>query len=199
MSENRQLPLALVTLRAHRPAPAQIDLVYRPAPGRLARTLLRLLLCWGAIPLLVWVPPGYPWIVGAFVAGIYLAYGSWTGRYLVHSFAGICPRCGHPLSLGVDRAISLPHTLTCFHCHFEPRLEVNFDVDPISTPSRPTHCAAECTGLWELRWLADEPFVICNRCHAGCRATPSARHLADEENERALLLARLTREGRSIL
>jgi hypothetical protein len=199
MSEQREAPLALVTLRAYRPAPAHIDLVYQPATGRLLRTLARLLVCWAPIPLLLWVPPVYPWVALAFGAGIYLAHRAWTGRYLVHSFAGICPRCGHALSLGVDHAIDLPHTLTCFHCHFEPQLEVDFSAPAVTRSTAPSHCEPHCTGLWELRWLADEPFVVCNQCHAGCRATEAARRVADEENERALLLTRLTREGRSIL
>ena len=94
----------------------------------------------------------------------------------------------------MDHIISLPHTLTCFHCHFEPRLEVRFEeADEV----RPEHQAPECTGRWEVRWLADDAFVVCSECHAGCRATVEARRAADAENERASLLDRLTREGRA--
>src|SRR5687768_107891 len=158
------VPRAQVTLRAYRPAPARIELSYRPLPGRLLRTVLSLVCFWGAIPLLIWVPPHYPWAVGSFIAGLFLAHRAWTGRYRVYSFAGICPRCGHPISLGVDHAISLPHTLTCFHCHFEPRLEVRFDAPRPESSPLPQHRTADCVGLWEVRWLADDPFVICDRC-----------------------------------
>ena len=190
------IPQAQVTLRAYQPAPARIELSYRPLPGRLLRTILSIACFWGAIPFLIWVPPHYPWVFGAFVAGLFLAHRSWTGRYRVYSFAGICPRCGHPISLGVDHAISLPHTLTCYHCHFEPRLEVRFDPARPEGSPLPVHRTADCVGMWEVRWLADDPFVICNRCLAGSPATPAARVAADAENDRATLLARLAREGR---
>ena len=89
-----QAPLALVTLRAYQPAPARVELLYQPVPGRLARALLWLLLFWGALPFVVWLPPHYPWVAIAFVAGLVRAHREWTGRYRVRSFAGICPRCG---------------------------------------------------------------------------------------------------------
>src|SRR5690348_17478589 len=121
-----QAPIALVTLRAHQPAPARVELVYQPASRRALRVLVCLTVFWGALPFLIWLPPHYPWVVASFATGLFLAHRQWVGRYRVHSFAGICPRCGAPLSMGLDHTISLPHTLTCFHCHFEPRLEVHF-------------------------------------------------------------------------
>ena len=193
------VPQAQVTLRAYQPAPARIELSYRPLPGRLARTLLALGFFWGAIPLVVWVPPHYPWVVACFAAGLFLAHRAWTGRYRVYAFAGICPRCGHPISLGLDRAISLPHTLTCYHCHFEPRLEVRFEAGHPAPAPLPQHRRPECVGTWEVRWLADDPYVICNRCHGAAPATRAARIVAETENERALLLARLAGEGRRML
>lgn len=194
-----QVPSARVTLRAYRPSPAHIELSYQPLPGRLLRTLLSLTLFWGAIPLLMWVPPHYPWVLGSFVTGLYLAHRFWTGRFRVYSFAGICPRCGHPISLGVDHAISLPHTLTCYHCHFEPRLEVHFDPPEADLGEPLEHQSGECPGMWEVRWLADEPFVICNLCFGGAPATQQTRAVANAENERAIVLSRLTREGRPLL
>jgi hypothetical protein len=188
-----------VTLRAYQPAPARIELSYRALPGRLLRTLLSLVLCWGAIPLLIWVPPHYPWVIGAFIAGAYLAHRAWTGRYRVYSFAGICPRCSHPLSLGVDRAISLPHTLTCYNCHFEPSLEVRFEPETPPPPAPLEHRSPECIGIWEPRWLADEPFMLCDRCLAGFPATAETRIRAEAENERAAMLASLTREGKKMI
>lgn len=200
MSESpRSVPQAHVTLRAHPPAPARVELEYQPLPARLLRTLLSLLVLWGAIPLLIWLPPHYPWVVASFCAGLYLAHREWTGRYRVYSFAGICPRCGRAVSLGVDRAISLPHTLTCYHCHFEPRLEVSFEPSQAAPTGEVEHRSADCRGMWETRWLADEPYVICNECHAGAAATPEARAAADAENDRATMLKQLTREGKGLM
>ncbi|MQA89449.1 MAG: hypothetical protein GEU90_04330 [Gemmatimonas sp.] len=192
-------PSACLTLRAHHPAPARVELVYRPASRRLARTLFWIVACWGSIPLLLWVPPHYPWVAGAFVAGAYLAYRDWTGRYSVHSFAGICPRCGSPLSLGLDRKIDLPHTLTCFSCHFEPRLEVSFAGEGEGQVVRLEHQVPECVGLWKKRWLADSAFLYCEECHGGLPWSDVAKEQAEAENERAEILARLTDEGQPFI
>lgn len=194
-----EAPRALVTLRAYHPAPARVELVYLPTPGRLLRALLCLGVFWGIIPLLIWVPPHYPWVVGSFFAGIYLCYRQWTGRYRVRAFAGICPRCARPLSLGIDHTIDLPHTLTCYHCHFEPQLEVRFGEPSGEVPRGAAHHSPECVGRWRVRWLADAAFLVCERCLAHAPATPEARRLAEQENERAALLERLASEGRTML
>jgi hypothetical protein len=193
------VPEALVTLRAHRPAPAHVELAYRPLSGRVARSLLALICCWGPIPLVAWIPPHYPWVLLAVVAGIYLARRNFTGRYRVSYFAGICPRCGHPVSLGVDRCISLPHTLTCYSCHFEPTLEVKFVAEEEISKAGPEHADPACVGRWETRWLADERLIVCSGCRASCPSTDAAEAAAADENERADLLDQLTREGRLIL
>lgn len=191
-------PFASLTLRAHHPAPARVELVPRPAAGRALRAVISLVVCWGSIPFLLWFPPHYPWLVTAFILGPYLAVRSWTGRYRIRSFAGICPRCGSPLSLGVDRTVDLPHTLTCFSCHFEPRLEVRFagaaDPPEVASASTLSH-NGDCVGRWEVRWLADEPFLYCALCHGGAPAGEGARAAASAEDEMGELLDRLTGEG----
>jgi hypothetical protein len=188
-------PSAQITLRAHKPAPARIELEYRPTPQRIMRALAWLIGCWGAIPLLVWIPPHYPWVSIAFIAGWYLAYREWMGRFRVSSFAGICPRCARPVSLGVDKLIDLPHKLTCYTCHFEPRLEVRFPPKGEEPPVVLEHQLPDCVGRWERRWLADAPFVYCEVCHAGRVETAEVRALAEAENEQADLLRRLSDEG----
>lgn len=190
-----QTPPARVTLRAYRPAPARVELVYRPAGRRLLRTALILVLFWGSIPAVLWVPPHYPWVVGALACGAFLAHREWTGRYRVRAFAGLCPRCSRPLHLGVDRAISLPHQLTCYGCHFEPQLEVRFGdgAAPLA------HHTPECTGEWSVRWLADEPFLVCAGCLAAEPHSAATREAADGEHELGRLLAQLTREGGPLL
>ncbi|MEX2582704.1 MAG: hypothetical protein WD766_05500 [Gemmatimonadota bacterium] len=193
-------PAAHLTLRAHNRAPARVELVYRPASRRMLRTVLWLIACWGSVPIVLWIPPHYPWAAAALVAGAYLAYRDWTGRYAIHSFAGICPRCGSPLSFGVERKVDLPHTLTCFSCHFEPRLEVSFAARGCTgMVERPEHQVPECVGVWKKRWLADSPFLYCEDCHAGVPFTDESRAVAEAENARAEILARLTNEGRPLI
>lgn len=197
-------PPAYVTLRAHSPAPARVELVYRGAAGRFLRAALSLVLCWGAIPFIFRVPLHYPWLATAFIAGAFLAYRSWTGRYRVRSFAGICPRCGSPLSLGSDRIVDLPHTLTCYSCHFEPCLEVALDTPGGATAAGPVagalvHRTADCVGEWRVGWLADEAFLLCDECHGGALASEATRSQALLEKAAGDLLRQLTDEGKPLI
>lgn len=186
-------PLAILTLPGHRPAPARVELVYQPTARRLARTLAALLFFWGILPLVVWIPPHYPWVLGSLAAGAYLAHRAWTGRFRVRAFAGICPRCERELSLAPGTGISLPHTLTCYACHFEPQLRVVLRAP--AAAGTVEHWDADCVGRWEVRWLADEPYLVCDTCRAHHPAGEEARRAAEAENERGRLLARLTAEG----
>jgi hypothetical protein len=197
-SSRSRAPHAHVILRAHSRAPARVELRHCGLPGRLLRTIGWLAICWGSIPFLLWVPPHYPWVAAAFFGGIYLAHRSWTGRYQVVSFAGICPRCGAALSIGPDRTIDLPHTLTCFTCHFEPQLEILFS-DWEATEDRLEHGRSDCTGTWETRWLADERFLHCQLCHAGAPASPRLKEQAEREDELRHLLVRLSDEGEFLI
>jgi hypothetical protein len=196
-----QAPPARLALVFHAPTVARVEVRYRPAPGRLARALASWAVCWGSIPLLVWVPPHYPWIFAAFVAGIFLPYRFWTGRYVVLSFAGFCPRCGRELELLRGSKIDLPHALTCFGCHFEPVLEVSVANSRRATRAAETvrvdHRSPECGGRWRVERGG---FALsCDACGVRHCATPAARRAADEENRRGDLLAELTSEGRFLL
>lgn len=186
-------PLAILTLPGHRPAPARVELVYQPTAWRVARTLAFLLFFWGIVPLVIWIPPHYPWAVGSLAAGAFLAHRAWTGRFRVRAFAGICPRCERELSLSPGTGVSLPHTLTCFACHFEPQLRVV--LRPRAAPDTVEHWDADCVGRWGFRWLADEPYLVCDTCRSHYPATGEARRAAEDENERGQLLSRLTTEG----
>ncbi len=199
-------PPAFVTLRAYQPAPARVELVRRSAAGRFLRATLSLAVCWGAIPFIMWAPLYIPWLVAAFIAGPFLAHRSWTGRYRVRSFAGICPRCGSPLSLGSDRILDLPHTLTCFSCHFEPCLEVALEGSGSAggrTGATPVdllmHRTPDCIGEWRVGWLADEKFVLCDVCRGGALATDAMRERARLENASGELLRQLTDEGKPFI
>jgi hypothetical protein len=192
-------PLALITLRAHPPAPARVEVEYLPRLQRAVRAVLCLVVFWGAIPALVFVPPHYPWVIGAFAAGAYLAHRYWTGRYVVRSFSGSCPRCGRPLELRTGTRIDLPHALTCFGCHHEPVLETDASAasagDTITAAAALAHRAAHCVGSWGYDPGALRPFLICRGCGARHPATADAQRVADRENEMGRLLTRLTREG----
>lgn len=194
-------PSALITLRAHPPAPARVEVEYQPRLLRALRAAACLLLFWGPIPLLVFVPPHYPWVIVAFAAGAYLGHRFWAGRYVVRSFSGSCPRCGRPLELRAGERIDLPHALTCFGCHHEPVLEVETPPDEARHAAAPAlaHRGAHCAGSWGHDPGAVRPFLICRGCGARHPATPEAQRVADRENEMGRLLARLTREGETLI
>jgi hypothetical protein len=190
-----EAPDVQVTLPAHPAAPARVGLVPQPLPGRALKALLSLAFFWGIIPYAVWVPPHYPWPAACVCAGGFLAHLFWTGRYRVLWFLGVCPRCGKHLRIASGTRIALPHTLTCFACHFEPVLRVQ---EPAEAPAEALlrHLKAECTGAWSEGWMWDERFLSCDGCGARQPATPELRRVADDENERGALLRRLADEGR---
>jgi hypothetical protein len=100
---------------------AVLDVTARPRSQRLTRTLVT---AGGALlvaPLVALVPPHLPWALGALGFGAWRARGEWRGDYLLHAFAGSCPRCGAPLEVA-DRYITLPAALTCYGCHAQPML-----------------------------------------------------------------------------
>jgi hypothetical protein len=99
-----------------------------------------------------------------------------------------------------EHRLDLPHTLTCYRCHFEPLLEVEHSADrePGATVLL-EHQLDDCIGLWESLWLADERFLYCPLCHAGAPATAAVIEKAEAENEAARTLIRLSIEGRPLI
>lgn len=198
-----QAPPAQLILGGHAPAPAWVEFVYQPLPGRLLRALGSLVLFWGSVPYLVWVPPHYPWVLAAFAAGLYLPYYFWSRKYRVRSFAGACPRCSRALALPAGVKINLPHTLTCYGCHFESVLEVGLRGRNLTysghQPPRAEHRDSECVGVWTLYWVMDQQWAVCRGCGARCYATPEVRRMVEEENEHERMLRQLTLEGRFLL
>ena len=195
MHATTEAPPVQMSLCAYPPAPARVGLVYQPVPGRALKAAASILLLWGIAPFTFIIPPHYPFPVICLAAGGYLAHLFWTGRYRVRWFVGLCPRCGRHLRLSMGQRISLPHTVACLHCHFEPVLEAQ---DPATAPPPEPlrHVRAECTGAWREEWMWDERFLACETCGARRPATPELRRLAHAENERGALLRQLAEEGR---
>lgn len=203
MKSTLQAPPAQLTLPGHPSSPVGIEVAYQSAARRFLLAALSLAGFWGVIPWVLWVPPHYPWPVVCFVAGLYLAHRFWTGRYRVRTFAGSCPRCGRWLRLPSGSKINLPHTFTCYGCHFEPSLEVIFDPRPLLSPTgEPVwirHRSPDCAGRWTLRRVWSNEYLRCDRCGSLHPATPEARQAAEEDNGRGMLLEQLASEGRFLI
>ena len=194
-----EAPAVHLVLRAHPPVPARIGVVYQPLPWRVLKTVLSLTVFWGLAPWVWWFPPHYPWPVLSFCAGAWLAHRAWTGKYVVAWFAGECPRCSRPLRVRAGERIDLPHTLTCFACHFEPRLEA-YDLaaeEAIAADARGIrHVLSDCTGNWREERHWDQDYLACDACGVRHHATPALRAAARDENERGRLLDELAAQGR---
>src|SRR5688572_27778487 len=184
-----------IALSGYPPAEAHVGLVHQPLPGRVCKAALSLVGLWTVAPVTFVLPPHYPWPILCLAAGAYLGHLYWTGRYRIRWFLGRCPRCGGHLRLGCGTRVSLPHTLTCFVCHFEPRLEL-VPPEAARAPQPLRHVQADCTGSWREVWMWDERFLGCQACGARHAATAELRRLAREENVRGALLERLAEEGR---
>ena len=199
MRSTFQAPPVHLILRAYPPAPARLGLWQRPAAFRMCASVLSAAFFWSLAPVSFWVPPHYPWPVVCAVTGTYLALW-FSRRYRVRWFAGQCPRCGHDLELPRGTAINLPHTLTCFHCHFEPELDVFTEAEEerLSVDERHNlrHARTECTGVWREIAPWRQPYLACTTCGARHHATPSLRQAAADENETGRLLEDLADEGR---
>jgi hypothetical protein len=190
-----QAPPVQLVLRAYPPAPARVGLTYQPFPARLLKSVASLVVFWTLAPWSVALPPYYPWPILCLCTGAYLAHLFWHGRYRVRWFVGVCPRCGGQVRLSMGERIDLPHTLTCFACHFEPVLEVA-DARDVPAPDPLPHVRADCTGRWTEEWMWDDRFLACDGCGARQPATPELRRRAEEENEHGALLRQLADEGR---
>ena len=115
---------ALLTLRAHEPTPAELDVVDVPRGKRMARAFAFLIGFWVLGAVCVFIPPHIPWPVLGFFLGIYFFWKNWSGEYVVRDFHGNCPRCGHALEIEEGTRLKLPHTLNCPECHFDPVLRL---------------------------------------------------------------------------
>jgi hypothetical protein len=194
-SPTLQAPPVQVVFRAYPPVPARLDAVPQSPAVRCtlagAVLLAALVAGWWAGSSLGWIGP----LVVSGLAGA-VVHILWTGEYRVRSFVARCPACGRKLHLARGSRIRLPHPLRCPGC--SRTCEVR--LPPAGSPAREgaslRHLLPECTGSWRIEWYHDERFLACYGCGARHAATPARRVIADAENERGEVLARLTREGR---
>jgi hypothetical protein len=120
-------PPAEIELFGFRPTAARVRVVHRSSGWRLGHAALYLLLCWGAILLVMWVPPHIPWALAAFLLGIFFAVKYIRERYTLLELDGTCPRCAAPVRQDQPGRLGLPHRLYCSNCHQPLLLRVHVD------------------------------------------------------------------------
>jgi hypothetical protein len=118
-------PPARLALFGFPATPALVRVVPRPRAWRLTHGLLALMGCWVLMPVVVFVPPHVPWVLGAFFTGVYLARRRFTEHYTIQRMEGTCPKCGAVRLITKPTRLSSPLSLSCPQCHQDINLEVD--------------------------------------------------------------------------
>lgn len=99
-------------------------MVPRSTGWRLGHVGMAILIGWGLIPLVMWVPPHIPWILGAFSVGLYFAIRFARERYTLLELEGICPSCSTPQRIAKPLRLGIPHRIHCPSCQQQLLLRV---------------------------------------------------------------------------
>jgi hypothetical protein len=117
-------PAARLDIFGFQPTPADVRVIPRARSWRTSRALGSLALCWCIMPIVGLIPPHIPWVLGAFIAGIYLAHKYWTEQFTLVSMRGTCPKCGNTLAIDKVQKLKTPHPITCNRCQHQVLLYV---------------------------------------------------------------------------
>jgi hypothetical protein len=95
------------------PTRTTIEAIARDGSWRWTRALLAVGIAIGVTPVVVFVPPHFPWVIGALGAGVALAHRRLTERYTLRSMNASCPRCraavtAEPGRLTPERTVHCP-------------------------------------------------------------------------------------------
>jgi hypothetical protein len=115
---------AVVHLRGHGARPAKLEFT-RYSPLQWLARVLRYLVGWVVATAATLVITFDPFVASfPFVIGIGYLHHTIRGRYHVHAFEGVCPRCDQALRVRAGSKIPLPYPLVCYNCHHEPELRL---------------------------------------------------------------------------
>jgi hypothetical protein len=98
----------------------------------MTRALLALLVGVGFAPLVFFIPPHFPWVIGSVLGGVYFARRFSRERFTLVSIDGPCARCGTAVRQEPRTTLKEPHTLYCASCGQELllRLEIQAETNP---------------------------------------------------------------------
>lgn len=118
-------PPARLDIFGFEPTPARVEVIPRSRRWRVSKALTNLLLAWLAIPIVMFIPPHFPWVLAAFGIGIFRAWGFYKQRFTLVSMRGRCPKCAHELAVEKPTRLGEPHRMVCPNCHQTPVLAVD--------------------------------------------------------------------------
>lgn len=127
MSQNGTEVPARIALFGFDSTHTDARVVYRPHSWRVSHGLFWLLGCWALVPVVVFVPPHFPWALAAFFTGPVMAYRRFTEHYTLLGMRGECPRCGAAIKVEKPTRLSQPHSLHCDKCHNDLQLVIELD------------------------------------------------------------------------
>ncbi|HEX2207977.1 MAG TPA: hypothetical protein VHG93_09880 [Longimicrobium sp.] len=102
---------------------ARARVIERTAAWRRSSALTQLLL-WLLAPLVFWIPPHIPWVLGVLGLGAYRALNRFREYRTLVSLRGTCPKCGTEQEFRELGRMKNPHAVHCAHCRWELRVDV---------------------------------------------------------------------------
>jgi hypothetical protein len=102
---------------------ARARVIERTARWRRSGAMMQLAI-WLLIPVVVWIPPHFPWVLLVLGVGAMRALNRFREHRTLVSLRGPCPKCGTEQEFGELGRMKQPHTVHCAHCRWELRVDV---------------------------------------------------------------------------
>ena len=112
-------------------APAVVTVVERTPRWRTVGAIQRLALWWILLPVVVWIPPHFPWVLLVLVLGAVQAYRRYHEHQTMVGLHGTCPKCGTEQDFSDHGPLRAQRKVTCAHCRWELRLEIGPGADAV--------------------------------------------------------------------
>lgn len=76
------------------------------------------------IPVVVWIPPHFPWVLIVLFASVMRAFNHAREQRTLLSLRGACPKCGVEQDFKELGRMGSPHKVTCASCRWDSFVEV---------------------------------------------------------------------------
>ncbi len=84
---------------------------------------LRQLLWWALVPVVIWIPPHFPWVIVVLALGAVRAWGRWREHVTLLKLSGTCPHCQAEQTFPDHGRLRHPHEVHCVSCRWSLRVE----------------------------------------------------------------------------